>query len=150
MARVPVAAHKKQRSSAIKSPGIAGDKASGESVATAKKPQQMRGKSHRTPVASKIDPAANIDTRSDVSVAASQECHRSATDSATNSPLIPAENVWNSRSLREVGRGDVDQRGGPESESEPASRGGRGSSRGAGGPSRDRWSPVEFYGQMAL
>jgi hypothetical protein len=77
-------------------------------VATAKKPQQMRGKSHRTPVASKIDPAANTDTPSAVSVAVSQGRYRFATHSATDVRVRSAGTALNSEPGREGGGGQQD------------------------------------------
>jgi hypothetical protein len=50
------------------------------------------------------------DTKSDVSVAASQECHRFATDFATDRRLVAAENVPKSQPLKHGGRGSDDQR----------------------------------------
>jgi len=52
------------------------------------------------------------DTPSDVSVAASQECHRFATDSATDHRLVAAENAPTSQPLKHGGGGQTISAGG--------------------------------------
>ena len=53
------------------------------------------------------DMRPNTDTPSDVSVAASEECHRFATHSATDQRLVSAENVPKSQPLKQGGGGQA-------------------------------------------
>ena len=105
------------------------DNSSQGSVGPAKRLRQMRHTSRLQGMGQPL-PATETDTQSEVSVAISKGSQWVATDSATNSPLFLLK-TSGIAIIGGGGKGSLDQRGGPESGSEPAAGEG-GSSRGAG------------------
>ena len=122
MVAIAVAALKKGNCSAVRSTDMGRDKTSLESVAAAQKPAQMRRVSQLRKQPGRTRLPIQTDTPSDVSVAASQECHRFATDSATDHRLVAAENVRKSQPLKHGGRGSDNQRRGAVAKSDLAPR----------------------------
>jgi len=91
MERVAVAAHKKGKCSAIKSPVIGGDNTSAESVATGEKFWQMRHVSQLRRHTAERPPQADTVPRSGAFVVVSQSRQWPATDPATDQLRFPGE-----------------------------------------------------------
>ena len=75
-----------------------------------------------SPCAAQTAEIASTDTKSDVSVAVSEERHCFVTDSATDQRLVSAENAPTSQPLKHGARGSDNQRRGAIAESDLAHR----------------------------
>jgi hypothetical protein len=122
MTAIPNDTHKKENGWPAMSLGIGRDKTSMESVSAGEKLAQMRHVSRVRRQCLRTDLPIQADTKSDVSVAVSQEHHCFVTHSATDQRLFSSENVPKSKPSKQGGRGSDNQCRGRVAESDLAHR----------------------------